>query len=142
MHFLGKVDIVEEYEDTWNSPSLEINIPAVVRLRNNTRIEPMKVRFSRASVYARDGKVCQYCGNTFSAANLTLDHVIPKSFGGKTQWTNIVSACKACNSKKADRTPQQANMRLLKRPKYPNPKLIYIDNLGDKIPEEWKNWIF
>jgi len=142
MHILGKVDVVEEYKATIKSPSLKIKIPAVVRLRHNTRVEPLKVRFSRAAVYARDGNVCQYCGGKFKKSNLTLDHVIPKSFGGKTQWTNIVSCCKSCNTKKANRTPHQAGMRLIQKPKYPNPKLVYVDNLGEEIPEEWKNWIF
>lgn len=142
MHFLGKVDIVEEYKEAIKSPSVEMKIPAVVRLRHNSRSEPMKVRFSRNNIYARDDKTCQYCGQKFKIQSLTLDHVIPKSVGGQTAWTNIVTCCKKCNTTKANRTPQQANMRLLSKPKYPNPKSIYIDTLGDSIPEEWKNWVF
>lgn len=142
MHFLGKVDVVEEYPETINSPTLAINIPAVVRLLHYAKTEPMKVRFSRTSVYARDGHICQYCGGSFKKANLTLDHVIPKSFGGKTNWTNIVTCCKACNTKKANKTPHQANMRLISKPKYPNPKHVCVESLGDDVPEQWKNWIF
>lgn len=142
MYFLDKVDIVEEYPDFISSPSVKVHLPAVVRLKHYTKTEPLKVRFSRKNIYARDKKVCQYCGENFKPEFLTLDHVIPKSFGGQTSWTNIVSCCKPCNTKKADRTPQQAKMRLLSMPKYPNVKMVYAETLNGEIPEEWKNWLF
>lgn len=142
MYILEKVDILEEYEETISSPSVEFKVPAVIRLKHQAKVEPMKIRFSRANIYARDKKTCQYCGEKFRPQNLTLDHVIPKSFGGKTAWTNIVSCCKDCNTEKANRTPQQANMRLVQRPSYPSVKTMYSDYLGGNVPKEWNNWIF
>ena len=143
MFYLGKVDIVEEYGEIIKSQSLKIKMPAVVRLRHRVKYRPMKIKFSRANVYVRDNNVCQYCGNEFNKLNLTLDHVIPKSFGGITQWTNIVTCCKSCNIKKANRTPHQAGMRLISKPGHPSYKMLYLDNIaGTGIPKEWENWLF
>lgn len=141
LHFLGKVDILEEYSDKVSSPSIKLSLPAVVRLRHQTKVEPMKVRFSRAAVYSRDNRTCQYCNKQFKVQDLTLDHVIPKSVGGKTSWTNIVSCCQGCNTLKANRTPQQANMKLIKRPAYPTTKSIFSANIDGSIPAEWQNWL-
>lgn len=142
MFILDKVDILEEYQEKISSPSIQFNLPAVVRLKHQTRSEPMRVRFSRAGIYARDKKTCHYCGNVFKSQDLTLDHVIPKSIGGKASWTNIVTSCKDCNTQKANKTPQQAGMRLIKRPEYPNPKSLYSSLVGNgDFPEEWNNWI-
>jgi 5-methylcytosine-specific restriction endonuclease McrA len=143
MQVLDKVDVLETYKEiVYDSPNMTIYAPAVVRLKKFSRFEPMKLRFSRANVYARDKKICQYCGNKFQLRQLTLDHVIPKSMGGDNSWTNIVTACRGCNAKKADRTPQQAKMKLLNRPQYPNARSIYRNQLGENLPIEWQNWIF
>lgn len=141
MYILEKVDVLEHYKETISSPSIEFNIPAVIRLKNQAKVKPMRVRFSRSNIYTRDDKICQYCGNKFKPQELTLDHVIPKSFGGKTTWTNIVTCCKTCNTQKANRTPQQANMRLINRPSYPGVKFMY-SNMSGKMPEQWSNWFF
>jgi len=141
LHILEKVDVLESYKEKISSPSIQFNIPAVIRLRNQSKSEPMKIRFSRANIYARDNKVCQYCEKKFKPQDLTLDHVIPKSVGGKTSWKNIVTSCKDCNTEKANRTPQQAKMKLAKRPEYPNVKAMYSDYSDGSIPEEWNNWV-
>jgi 5-methylcytosine-specific restriction endonuclease McrA len=142
MHFLEKVEVLENYDWTINSPSLQLSAPAVVRLKYNAKAEPMRIRFSRGNIYARDNKVCQYCNKKFSAKHLTLDHVIPRSLGGRTTWTNIVTACQDCNTKKADKTPQQANMKLLSKPTYPSVQTLYANAIGGRIPEQWNNWLF
>jgi len=142
MHFLGKVDILEGYEKTISSPSVEFNVPAVVRLRKSTKAEPMRIRYSRSNILSRDNNTCQYCEGKFRSQDLTLDHVIPKSIGGKTTWTNIVACCKTCNTEKANRTPQQANMRLSQRPAVPSVKTMYSDYVDGNIPEQWSNWLF
>lgn len=141
LHILDKVDVLENYKDKISSPSIEFNVPAVIRLRNHANVGPMKIRFSRANIYSRDKKVCQYCGNKFKPQELTLDHVIPKSVGGKTTWTNIVTSCKDCNTVKANRTPQQAGMRLIQRPAYPDIKAMYSDVVGESVPAEWSDWV-
>jgi len=141
MHFLEKVDVLESYEWTICSPSIKLNAPAVVRLKYHSSTEPMRLRFSRGNIYARDDKTCQYCSKKHPPKDLTLDHVIPKSIGGRTTWTNIVTACSGCNTRKADRTPQQAGMKLLSKPVYPTVKSLYSSIGGEEIPEQWNNWI-
>ena len=116
--FLGKVEVVEIYDAQVKGVNVSIDLPSVVRLRKYARQE-RKARFSRTSVYRRDGYECQYCGNGFDGSDLTLDHVNPRSKGGKTDWTNIVAACRPCNARKADRTPEQAKMKLRSQPARP-----------------------
>lgn len=100
--FLGRIQVLETYPD-WiiHSEKLSLNVPSVAVTKEyfNTR---RKVRFSRGNVYLRDLYQCQYCQDTFDFKDLTIDHVIPRSQGGKTNWENCVTACKSCNHKKGD----------------------------------------
>lgn len=116
--FLGKVDVVEAYDDEIVGVSASLPMPSVVRLRRYARQE-RRVKFSRSNVYRRDGFACQYCGAQPGATELTLDHVVPRARGGRTEWTNIVACCVPCNARKADRTPEQARMSLARRPARP-----------------------
>jgi 5-methylcytosine-specific restriction endonuclease McrA len=116
--FLGKVDVIEAYEAPVRSVNTEVPMPSVVRLRRYARQE-RRVKFSRANVYRRDNFMCQYCHAQPGAAELTLDHVVPRAHGGRTEWTNIVACCTRCNARKADRTPEQARMTLTQRPVRP-----------------------
>ena len=116
--FLGKVDMIEAYEDMVRGINHTLAMPCVVRLRRYAK-QDRRVKFSRSNVYRRDGFRCQYCGTEPGAAQLTLDHVVPRAQGGKTEWTNIVSCCVPCNATKADRTPEQARMSLAKAPVRP-----------------------
>jgi 5-methylcytosine-specific restriction endonuclease McrA len=99
--FLGKVELVESYEDqTIRSVSFEVKVPAVVRfLRLLVRRQPV-VRFSRENVFARDRGRCQYCQRPVTRAEATYDHVLPRKLGGLTTWENIVIACVPCNQAK------------------------------------------
>lgn len=117
------------------SPSVRFIVPDVVLIPDFVRNEKKhkKVRFSRSNVFKRDQYVCQYCTKKFSSNQLTIDHVIPKCKGGPKNWTNIVTACKKCNMKKADRTPEEANMPLLNNPVIPTWK-NQIELLRGKNP--------
>ena len=117
--FLDKAELVEAYDEVIRSISHAVHKPSVVRLRRYARLE-RKVKFSRVNVYRRDGFACQYCGARPGAASLTLDHVLPRARGGRTEWTNIVTACVRCNAAKAARTPEQAAMPLHRRPFKPS----------------------
>lgn len=121
--FLNKAEIISNYNVTVSSPSTKMNIPSVIRLTSQVKWKWQTTRFSRQNVFKRDKFRCQYCGTKHVGTDLTFDHVVPKSVGGKTGWYNIVAACKACNQKKGDRTPQQANMTLLSEPKPPKVSL-------------------
>ena len=116
---LGKVDVVEAYDTLVRSVNHALAMPSVVRLRRYTRGSGSRVKFSRANVYRRDGLTCQYCGARPGPDALTLDHVLPRARGGRTEWTNVVAACVACNARKADRTPEQAGMKLARAPSRP-----------------------
>lgn len=110
MRYEGTVDVVAEYAETISSPSVTWNMPAVVRLREPAPNAKKAVRFSRINVYTRDRFTCQYCDRKFPMRQLSYDHVIPRSAGGKTVWENIVTACKQCNSKKDNQTCDEAGM--------------------------------
>ncbi|MFO0551154.1 MAG: HNH endonuclease [Polyangiaceae bacterium] len=138
LSFLGKVEVVEEYDVTIAAPSLTIRAPAVVRQRRAARGRSRQPGFSRTNVYLRDGYVCQYCSTVKAPHELNLDHVMPRSRGGKTTWENIVTSCYACNQTKAGRTPDEAGMKLLKKPVRPmalpaQPHIPYGD-----VPAEWQ----
>ncbi len=96
-----------------------VRIPRVIQLLEYDRMPRPRVKFTRSNVYLRDRHRCQYCGTTRAAEELTLDHVLPRSRGGPTNWSNIVVSCFRCNSRKADRMPDEAGMPLLKTPKAP-----------------------
>ncbi len=99
--------------------SRQIRIPRVVVLSAYEYLPKGRVRFSRLNIYARDNDTCQYCGRQLPRPELNLDHVVPRSQGGKTSWENVVCSCVGCNLRKGGRTPEQAAMRLLKKPVRP-----------------------
>lgn len=119
--FQGKVEILEEYKASVRTVSRQFNIPAVIRMRRwiNLKRQAPVIRFSRANLYERDEYRCQYCYKRFPERELTLDHVLPVVRGGKKTWENIVSACIRCNQKKGDRTPEEAGLKMLRRPQMP-----------------------
>lgn len=138
-----KVEVVEEYDQEIHSAYLVIKIPAVVRLKSAINKRKKPVKFSRVNVYGRDSYRCQYCGTKCKMKELTYDHVIPRAQGGKTNWTNIVSACFTCNSKKAGRTPEQAKMRLLKKPIQPvETPTVMIPISKTSIPDAWRDYVW
>ncbi len=104
---------------------LRLRVPEVVTLTDYDRLPTAAVSFSRRNIFKRDYYTCQYCGVQPGSEELTIDHVVPRAQGGITSWTNCVLACVACNKHKADRTPEQAHMRLRKPPVRPNWKPLY-----------------
>lgn len=153
-----RVQVVETWKDAFGeevlfrSPSTTIAAPKVVVLNEYVCIhnEP---KFSRRSILLRDRYCCQYCGRRFQASELTFDHLIPKSKGGKTEWTNIVMACGDCNAKKADQMPDFSGrkgkrgngLRPLKMPHRPtNAELLKagLDFLSDQIREDFGSWLY
>lgn len=138
--FLGKSDVLAEHDRKIRSVSAHMRIPSVVRLRERVRRSEPVIRFSRTNVYARDGHRCQYCGGRFPNAQLTFDHVVPRSRGGQTNWVNIVTCCVDCNRVKANRTPAEAGMTLLNRPVRPSTLPEIDKGLGGKNPPE--SWSF
>ena len=101
--YLDRVDVIDWYED-WvvRSPSVEIQVPAVVVTKEYFNFNKT-IRYSAKNIFLRDLYQCQYCSETFDPSELTIDHVIPKSKGGQSKWTNCVTACEGCNTKKANK---------------------------------------
>jgi 5-methylcytosine-specific restriction endonuclease McrA len=104
---------------------LRLRVPEVIGLAHYDRLPSAAVTFSRRNVAKRDHHTCQYCGAQPGGESITIDHVIPRSQGGTSSWTNCVAACPRCNARKADRTPEQAGMRLRRRPVRPEWKPFY-----------------
>ncbi|NVJ02218.1 HNH endonuclease [Myxococcus sp. AM001] len=96
-----------------------IRVPRVLVLSAYDHLPRGRVRFSRLNIYARDNDTCQYCGKSLPRSELNLDHVMPRTQGGKTTWENVVCSCVPCNLRKGGRTPEQAHMKLLKKPVRP-----------------------
>jgi len=114
-----------------------IRIPRVIVLQLYDRIPKTKVRFSRHNIYMRDGNTCQYCGRSLPRTDLNLDHVIPRSQGGRTTWENVVCCCIDCNLSKGARTPDQAGLKLLKTPVRPRWTPTFRTNGGKVRYREW-----
>ena len=114
-------------------------IPEVILLSKYDKLPQPKVHFSRRNLFKRDGQVCQYCKKKFPSQELTIDHVLPRAQGGKTSWENCVLACVECNSRKANRTPEQARMTLRKQPKKPHMRLIRYE--GMKPVKSWEAFL-
>lgn len=142
MSFLGKVEILSEYARKIGTVSAPYPAPAVVRLLEYVRHGPYRVRFSRQAVYLRDRHRCQYCRRVFAHHELTLDHVVPRAHGGRTSWTNVVTACGQCNRDKGGRTPEQAGLALPtppRRPDWISHKAFQLTQRG--IPDPWRDWV-
>ncbi len=145
MWLKGTVEIVAEYAervyraiDGWSG-----RMPAVIRLKKYIAAHKHKVKFSRRNVFGRDLFACQYCGIQPGTEELTYDHVLPRSRGGKTTWENIATCCWDCNEQKADRTPGEAGMKLRKRPIKPSvrPQLsLSMDR--PNTPDEWRSFLY
>jgi 5-methylcytosine-specific restriction endonuclease McrA len=140
----GKVEVLEEHDREVRAVSFSFKLPSVVRLLHMVRLKRRPVvPFTRANIYQRDDFTCQYCAQAFEPLKLTFDHVVPVSHGGKRGWTNIVTACEPCNRKKADRTPKEAGMTLLKSPRRPAVMLPSMKlTVGFKTPSSWRSWLY
>jgi 5-methylcytosine-specific restriction endonuclease McrA len=142
--WLGKVEVVREYDGFVRAISFKIRMPAVVRLLRFIRRKRPQVSFSRRNLFLRDDAHCQYCGSKRDTSDLTYDHVVPRSQGGRTEWTNIVTCCVDCNRRKGGRTPEQAGIRLLRAPRRPEhlPGVLTITIALNTAPEAWRDFLY
>ena len=121
--------------------SFEIEVPKIVRLLFYEKFPKRSARFNRRNIFARDRNRCQYCGERFPSSELSIDHVVPRSMGGKTTWTNVVCACVECNKNKGGRTPSEARMRLICKPYAPRRSPLIELKLRSKRYHSWKHFL-
>ncbi len=125
------------------SPSIAIPVPAVIRLMHYVKIPYRKKAYSKKHIYLRDNYTCQYCGKVGTPNELTLDHILPQSRGGKSVWENLVTCCKKCNTLKGDQTPREAGLTVLKKPK-PLSSYFYLHLVRSKARDNdyWKKYLY
>jgi 5-methylcytosine-specific restriction endonuclease McrA len=121
--------------------SFKIRIPRVILLALFDRMPKKEVKFTRHNIFERDQDTCQYCGRRFDRKDLNLDHVIPRDRGGPTIWENIVCSCIECNTHKGNRTPLEAGMRLIRKPKRPKWRPFVQIDFGFQHHDSWKHFI-
>jgi len=139
--FLDRVDVISTYEQTVRSPSFEMRLPSVVSLKRYVA-QDRHPAFTRFNLFLRDAFSCQYCG---SGQDLTFDHVVPRSQGGRTTWENIVTACAPCNLMKGGRTPREAQMVPARPPA--RPSMHQLQQFGRRFPpnhlhESWLDYLY
>lgn len=118
-----------------------VAVPRIIRLLFYDRLPRNDVKFNRRNIFARDRNRCQYCGKHFPTSELSLDHVVPRSLGGKATWENIVCACTRCNVKKGGRTPKQAGMDLVRQPAKPRHNPVVHIHLGHDRYSSWRQFL-
>lgn len=132
----------EPHPESIHTISFRIRVPRVILLGVFDRLPKKEVKFTRHNIFERDGNTCQYCGKVFERKDLNLDHVIPRDRGGPTTWENIVCSCIPCNTHKANRTPYEAGMHLIRKPKRPKWRPFVQVNLGIGHPHDsWKRFL-
>jgi 5-methylcytosine-specific restriction endonuclease McrA len=136
-----KARFKEPHEDWIRSVNFEIQVPRIMRLLYYDRLPKQRVRLNRRNIFARDDGRCQYCGKRFPSSELSLDHVIPTCRGGTTTWENLVCACVRCNVRKGGRTPQEANMKLIREPVRPKRSPLLSIKLGNPKYASWKSFL-
>lgn len=135
---IDKAEAVHYYaDDPIKAVEREFLRPSVIRIPKYIDINYGKLKLTKYNILKRDGFTCQYCGSK-DRGSLTIDHVLPRSRGGRDSWTNVVAACWSCNNKKGSRTPEQAGMRSVKASR---PSYLYALGINNP-PEDWKPYTF
>ncbi|MEO5375250.1 MAG: HNH endonuclease [Alphaproteobacteria bacterium] len=141
---MDRVSVVSEYDTVIRSPTRELRLPSVIALKDYIQAA-RKPAFTRFNVFLRDGFSCQYCGTRFPTPDLTFDHVVPRSRGGRTTWTNVVTACARCNVQKGNRLPSESDMRPKTEPRQPT--AYHLQEMGRSFPpsrlhQSWRDFLY
>lgn len=136
--YMDKAEMLEQAPDGFlRSISCTFPKPAVIKIKNYVHVPYRGVVLTRFNIFKRDNNQCQYCGTT---NDLTLDHLIPRSKGGKSSWKNLVTACKACNAKKGDNTLEQAGL-VLRRPPFKPSYVMFLRDTFGNVRKEWMPYL-
>jgi len=120
---------------------MDIAVPRIIRLLSYDKVPDQTVKLNRRNLFARDRNQCQYCGRGFPTADLSIDHVKPRTLGGGDSWDNLVCACIRCNARKGGRTPDQAGMKLIRKPERPRRNPMIALRLGSDKYKSWKTFL-
>lgn len=137
--FLQKAEMLSHHpKRVLRSVHQEYHFPSIIRLHRYVHFPYKRVNLSRHNVFKRDNNRCVYCG---SKDHLTIDHVHPKSLGGRDSWDNLVTACQKCNSRKGNMTPEQAGMQLRYEPFRPS-FVMFLSNFSGQVRDDWKPYLY
>ncbi len=142
--FLDRVNVLSEYEREVHSPGFTMRVPSVISLKQYVHLD-RRPAFTRFNVFLRDRFECQYCGDNYPSEELTFDHVLPRSRGGRTTWENVVTACQSCNLVKGSRLPRECGMSPLVEPVQPS--TFRLQENGRSFPpnflhESWSDFLY
>ena len=148
LFYKGRAEVISgangdpsEWDETWSSPSTSIKVPATMRLIKRVNKRWRQPRFRKKVLFNRDKWQCQFCSEKLTWETVTIDHVHPSSRGGQTTWLNCVTACKPCNRRKANRTPEEAGMRLITPPTTPT-SLHFWDAMKSSVwHPDWDSFL-
>lgn len=136
-----QAQLEREKHDWVRTVRYEIAVPRIIRLLGYDRLPEQTVKLNRRNLFARDRNQCQYCGRHFPTSDLSIDHVLPRSLGGKDTWDNLVCACIKCNARKGGRTPDQAGIRLIRKAERPKRNPLISLRLGNEKYASWKQFL-
>ena len=131
----------EPHPESIHTISFRLRVPKVILLVMFDRLPKKEVKFTRHNIFERDKNTCQYCGKAFDRNDLNLDHVIPRDRGGPTTWENIVCSCVSCNTRKANRTPLEAGLHLIRKPKRPKWRPFIQVDFQVNYHDSWKHFL-
>jgi 5-methylcytosine-specific restriction endonuclease McrA len=133
----AKAEVIHHDDSAMHSAHLVIHVPVVIRLNYMVKVPyHRRTTLSRRAVFARDDHRCQYCGGHADS----IDHVVPRSRGGEHEWQNVAAACRPCNLRKRDRTPEEAGMHLLRSPVAPR-EMGWVMVAAGRVPDAWKPYL-
>ena len=142
--FLSRVDVVAHYERAIRSPGFEFRLPSVVALKQYVP-QDRRPPFTRFNVFLRDRFTCQYCQRPFPVSELTFDHLVPRSRGGRTSWSNILTACTRCNLRKGSRLAHECSMHPISKPTPPNSHQLRLNGRSfppNYLHESWRDYLY
>ncbi|MBM4055693.1 MAG: HNH endonuclease [Planctomycetes bacterium] len=140
--YKATLGLTDDDKTSWvKTVSFSIEVPKIIRLLSCDKFPRSSLKFNRRNIFARDENKCQYCGKRFPVSELSFDHVVPRTYDGKTTWENVVCACTECNKRKGGRTPEQAGMKLIRKPVKPKQSPILRLKLRSEKYESWKQFL-
>jgi 5-methylcytosine-specific restriction endonuclease McrA len=136
-----QAQVEREKHDWVKTVRYEVAVPRIIRLFGYDKLPEQSVKLNRRNLFARDRNQCQYCGRHFPTSDLSIDHVTPRALGGGDTWENLVCACIRCNARKGGRTPEQAGVKLKRKPERPKRNPLISLRLGNEKYASWKEFL-